>query len=95
MEHVLCVCVEHTPGGVDVMVPVIPVGRGRHPVRGKRECGSLWNDPDKKKMMQLLYFIPSETTRYTNDYHTIIEMNETLKYVVIKDFSSPFLYIYT
>lgn len=49
MEHVLCVCVEHTPGGVDVMVPVIPVGRGRHPVRGERERGSLWNDPEKNK----------------------------------------------
>lgn len=47
VEHVLCVCVEHTPGGVDVMVPVIPVGRGRHPVRGERERGSLWNDPEK------------------------------------------------
>lgn len=85
MEHVLCVCVEHTPGGVDVMVPVIPVGRGRHPVRGERERGSLWNDPEKNNDAVAILVQARQLA-----LQIIIEMNEYLKYAygLKKDFSS-------
>lgn len=91
MEHVLCVCVEHTPGGVDVMVPVIPVGRGRHPVRGERERGSLWNDPEKNNDAVAILVQARQLA-----LQIIIEMNEYLKYTygLKKDFSSPLIYIH-
>lgn len=50
VQHVFGVCVKHASGGVHVMVPVIPVGRGSHPVGGNGERWSLRNNPWRKKI---------------------------------------------